>query len=205
MDHHRQVRRTLARGHAQRAHLFRQARQCLRDAVLHLYLGAVDIGTELEYHRDLQAAVLLRLRVHVDHVLDADDLLLQRRGHGAGYDLRVGARVLRGHHYGRRADLRIFGDRQHECRDRAADQDQKGEHAGEDRALNEEVRKFHGTIRWSAAALQLNASSSESAAAWAGGAASGLTVMPGRIFARPLTTMRSPGLRPARTMRRPWA
>src|SRR5213592_3190761 len=50
-------------------------------------------------------AVVARLRRHVQHVLDADDLLLDGRGHRVGHDPGVGPGVAGGHADGRRRDL----------------------------------------------------------------------------------------------------
>src|SRR5579862_6452822 len=76
---------------------------------------------------DRELAVRGRLAVHVQHVLDAVDLLLDRSSHGVGNGLRRGARILRGHHHGRRHHLRIFGDRQRGIGDRADDQQHDGQ------------------------------------------------------------------------------
>ena len=69
----------------------RQARQRLRDAVLHLHLRVVQVGAEREGDGQRQRAVGGRLREHVEHALDAVHLLLERRRDGLGDDLRVGA------------------------------------------------------------------------------------------------------------------
>ena len=62
------------------------------DAVLHEHLRDVEIGAEREGDGDLQLAVAGRLRGHVEHVLDAVDLLLDRRRDRVGDDLGGGAR-----------------------------------------------------------------------------------------------------------------
>ena len=66
----------------------------MRDAVLHLHLRDIEIGADVEGHRDGEAPVGGRVRRHVEHVLDAVDLLLDRRDHGGGDDLGVGAGIL---------------------------------------------------------------------------------------------------------------
>ncbi len=66
------------------------------DAVLHLHLRDIEIGAEIEADRDREAPVGGRVRRHVDHVLDAVDLLLHRRDHGRGHDFGAGARILAG-------------------------------------------------------------------------------------------------------------
>ena len=90
-DHH-QVGRCLGDRDADVAHVRRQSRQRGRDAVLHLHLGDIEIGAEIERHADREAAVAVRVRRHIEHVLDAVDLLLDRRHHGRGDHLGVGAR-----------------------------------------------------------------------------------------------------------------
>ena len=67
-----------------------QLRHGQRDAVLHQHLGHVQVGAQLEGDRQRVGAVVGALRRHVEHVLDAVDLLLDRRGHGVGHHLGVG-------------------------------------------------------------------------------------------------------------------
>ncbi len=110
-DHHQVGRRFLHRD-ADVAHVGRQPRRGDGDAVLHLHLRNVEIGAELEADRDREAPVGRRVRRHVDHVLDAVDLLLDRRDHGRGHDLGAGAGILPGDADQRRCDLRILRDRQ---------------------------------------------------------------------------------------------
>ena len=110
-DHH-QVGRGLADGDADVAHVGRQARLRDRDAVLHLHLRDVEIGAEVEADLDGEAPVGGRVRRHVEHVLDAVDLLLDRRDHGRGDDLGAGAGILAGDVDDRRRDLGILRDRQ---------------------------------------------------------------------------------------------
>jgi hypothetical protein len=140
---HRQVGRLLGRRHTQRAHLLGQTRQRLRDAVLHLHLRLVDVGAEREGHGQRQRAVAGRLRGHVERVLDAVDRLLERRGDCLGDRARVRAGVGGAHDDRGRHDLGILADRQAEERDRAQQQDQEREHAGEDRAADEELGEVH--------------------------------------------------------------
>jgi hypothetical protein len=80
VDDHGQVGRLLARGDAQPLHVFRQLRQGDGHAVLHQHLRGVEVGAELEGDRQHHLAVVGALRRHVEHVLDAVDLLLDRRG-----------------------------------------------------------------------------------------------------------------------------
>ena len=77
-----------------------------RQPVLHQDLGLVEVGADLEGDRQLVRAVAGAGRGHVEHALDAVDLLLDRRGDGVGEDLGVGAGVGRGDQDRRRRDLR---------------------------------------------------------------------------------------------------
>jgi hypothetical protein len=91
---HGQVGRALDRGHAEAAHFFRQPRLGLADAVLDQLLCLVGVGAELEGDSQRHHAVGRRLAAHVEHVLDAVDLLLDRRRHGLGNDFRIGAGIV---------------------------------------------------------------------------------------------------------------
>ena len=99
-----------------------------------------------ESDRQRVGAVVGALRRHVEHVLDAVDLLLDRRGHGVEHQLGVGARIAGRHLHRRRRDVGILGDRQHENRQRAGQRDDDRQHRGEDRPADEEMGK-HG--QWS--------------------------------------------------------
>ena len=92
-----------------------------RHAVLHLHLRDVEIRAELERDGQLHVAVVGALAGHVEHVLHAVDLLLDRRGDGLGDGLGVGAGIAGGDGDRGRRDLRILRDRQREDRDRADD------------------------------------------------------------------------------------
>ena len=146
MNHHREIRRLLGRGDAEAADFFRQLRQGLRDAVLHLDLRVVDVRAELEGDGERHDAIARRLREHVEGVLNAVDGLLERRRDGLGDRLGIRARVIRHHDNGRRDDLRILADRQSKHRDGAEQEDDYREHAGENRSANEEVCKFHNVV-----------------------------------------------------------
>src|SRR5262249_40776864 len=121
-DHH-QVGRGLAYHHAQALHVLRQARLGGRDPGPHRGPGLVDVDAGLENHVDRQPSVAGRLRVDVEHVVDAVDLELERRGDGGGDHFGRSARVGGGDVDGGRGDLGVFGDRQAALGDRAHDQD----------------------------------------------------------------------------------
>ena len=81
-------------------------RQGQADAVLHQHLGHVQVDAVLERDGQVVRAVVGALRRHVQHVLDAVDLLLDRRGHGLGDDLGAGAGIVAVDLHGRRRDRR---------------------------------------------------------------------------------------------------
>ena len=110
VHHHQERGRALERGNADGAHFLGQARQRLRHAVLHLHLGAVDVRADAEGDGQRQRAVDGRLRRHVEHVLDADDFLLERRGHRFGNHLGIGAGVGGAHHHRGRHHFRVLAD-----------------------------------------------------------------------------------------------
>ncbi len=63
-------------------------------AILHQHLRGIEIGAELERDAERHVAVARALRRHVEHVLDAIDLLLDRRGDRFRDDLRIGAGIV---------------------------------------------------------------------------------------------------------------
>ena len=140
---HQDVRAVLAGDDAVALHLLRQLRLRDRDPVLNQHLGLVEIGAELEGDGDRQLPVRGRLAVEIEHVLDAVDLLLDRRCDGVGDGLRRGARILRGDHDGRRNHLRIFRDRQRGVGDRADDQEHDGQHHRQDRLIDRKPAEVH--------------------------------------------------------------
>ncbi|KWT85151.1 hypothetical protein APY03_3954 [Variovorax sp. WDL1] len=140
VNHHRDVGRALDGGDPQPPHFLGQARLGLRHAVLHHLLRLVRVGAQLEGDGQRHHAIRGRLAAHVEHVLDAVDLLLERRRHRLGNHLRIGARILGAHHHRRGCDFRVFRDRQPAQGDQARDQHQQREHAREDRPIDEEFR-----------------------------------------------------------------
>ena len=79
VHHHDEVGRALHRGDAELADLLGQARERLAHPVLHLHLREIDVGADPERDRQGQHAVRGGRGRHVEHVLDAIDLLLERR------------------------------------------------------------------------------------------------------------------------------
>ncbi len=106
-------------------------------------LRNIEVGAELEGYVDLEAAVSGRARGHVDHVLDAVDLLLKGSNHRVGDYVcaRPGKLTADPHH--RRRDLRILGDRQPPHGHRADDDEDDRKDRGEDRPVDEEMGEAH--------------------------------------------------------------
>ena len=120
-------------------HHLRQLRQCAGDAVLHQHLREVEVGTDLERHRQRVGAVGAAIGLHVQHVLDAVDLLLDRQRDRVDDGLGAGAGIACRDLHRRRHHVGILGDGEFEQR-HAADQDhQDGDDVGKNRPLDEEL------------------------------------------------------------------
>ena len=146
MDDQHQVGRALAHGHADALHLLRQPRQRDGDAILNEHLCLVDVRSRPEHDVDRNRAVAGRLRHHVDHVVDAVDLLLDRRRHGLRDHLSRRAGKGRVHDDRGRRNVRIFGDGQRAKGNRADESQEDRNDAGKDRPIDEEVRESHDHI-----------------------------------------------------------
>ncbi len=109
---HGDIGRLLFRRHADALHLGRQRGNGDGHTILHEHLRRIEIGAELESDVQRHVAVARALRRHVEHVLDAVDLLLDRRGNRFRDHLGIAARVVGRDLNGRRRDLRILRDRQ---------------------------------------------------------------------------------------------
>ena len=96
------VGRVLADLHTLSADLLGQAGLCGRDTVLDKHLCFVDVEADFEGDGDRQRALLRRLRVHVDHAVDAVDLLLDDGGDRIGDRLRAGTGIRGGNRDRRR-------------------------------------------------------------------------------------------------------
>ncbi|MEY9763510.1 hypothetical protein ABH988_004295 [Bradyrhizobium ottawaense] len=144
MHDHGEVGRGLLGDDAELAHHGRQARLGLLHAVLHQLRRLVGIGAEPERHRQRHRAVGGRLARHVEHVLDAVDLLLDRGRYRLRDHLGIGAGIGGAHQDRRGHHVRIFRDRHREQRDQAGKENQDRQHAGKNRTIDEEFREIHG-------------------------------------------------------------
>ncbi len=149
---HQNVGRPLANRDSLILHRRRQQGHCQRHAVLHHHQRRIQIGAHIERHAQRVGAVVPHLRGHVEHAIDAVDLLLDWRGDCVGHDLRAGAGVNDRHLDGGRRDRRILCDRQTDQSDGPGKRDDDRHHGGENRPIDEEMRKSgHGApplISW---------------------------------------------------------
>ena len=117
----------------------RQSRQSDRYAILHQHLGLIDVRPGGENDIDLQRTIASGLRHDIEHVVDAIDFLLDRRGNRLGDHVRGGARKQGGHLHGRRRDVGKLGDRQCSKGDDADQRQDDRKHSGKDRSIDEEM------------------------------------------------------------------
>ena len=146
MHREQDVRRRLAHLHAQALDVVRQARQRVLHPVLREHLRDVEVRADAEGDRDGELAVPGGLAAHVDHVLDAVDLLLERRRDCLADHLGGRAGVARGHLHRRRHDLRILRDRQDHQRAEPDQGEEDADHRRQDGAIDEEVREAHRAL-----------------------------------------------------------
>ena len=135
--------RLLRRRHPLDLHFLRQRRNGGRHLVLHQDLRLVGVRADREGDDQGIGAVVRARRLHINHVLDAVDLLLDRQGDGVDEGLGARAGVARRHLYGRRDDIGILGARQLEERDQADQDEHQRDHVGEHRPFDEKARN-HG-------------------------------------------------------------
>ena len=136
-------RRFLLHRHALRLYRLRQLRERAGDAVLHQNLREVDVHSDLEGDDQRVAAVGGAPGLHVDHAVDAIDLLLDRQRDGVDHRARARAGVARGDGNGRRHHVGILGDRKPHERDGADHHHEDGEHVRQNGTLDEKLRD-HG-------------------------------------------------------------
>ena len=149
-------------------------------------------GADLERAVDRQRAVGRRGRAEIDQVLDAGQLLLDRRRDGARERLGAGTRVVRGDDDRGRRDLGILRDRQHLRRDQARERDDDRDDAGEYRPVDEEFGERHDEN----ALLRRRCGRCRRCGGRRGGAS--VTGAPGRTFSRLSVITRSPAFSPDR-------
>ena len=119
-------------------HVRRQLRQRHLDPVVDVDGVDVGIGAELERRRERIAAVVAARALHVDHLVDADDLRLDDLGDGRFHDGGVGAGIKRRDRDLRRHDIRILRQRDGVEREQAGDRGDDGDDDGEPRTVDED-------------------------------------------------------------------
>ncbi len=123
----------------------RQRSRGLRHAVLHVDRCDAEGIADVEGHRDGRGAVIGTRGRHIGHPLHAVDLLLQRRRHGIGHDLRASAGIGGADDDLRRRDVRKLRDRQQEIANSARQHHDDGDRRREDRTMDEEANHRNGS------------------------------------------------------------
>ena len=124
-------------------HFLRQLGQRGLNAVVDVDRIDVGVAAQLETDGKIVAAVIAARRLHVDHLVDADDLRLDRL-RDAGFDIGGGgARISRGDLDLRRHDVRELGDRDPAQRDQPGDRDDQRDDDREPRPVDKDCRD-HG-------------------------------------------------------------
>src|SRR5207249_11895767 len=136
-------------------HLWREDGNGDGDTVLYQHLRGIEVGAEFESDTQRHVAVARALRRHVEHVLNAIDLLLDRRRDRFRYDLRVCAGIVGRDLNGGWRDLGILGNWKRRKRDHTDERDDDADDAGKDRPVDKEVWKIHSV--YASASLILRA------------------------------------------------
>ena len=137
-DDAEQRRRFLLYRDALALHVRRQLRQRHLDPVVDVDGVDVGIGAELERRGQRVAAVVAARALHVDHLVDADDLRLDDLGDGRFDHRGVGAGIKRRDRDLRRHDIRILRQRDGVEREQAGDRRDDGDDDGEPRTVDED-------------------------------------------------------------------
>ena len=146
VDNHQLAGRLLFHHDAAPLHEVRQHRFREADAVLHEHLRDVQVDARLERDGERVRPVVPAGGGHVHHVLDAVHLLFDGGGHGVGHGARICAGVDSVHLNGGRGDVRVLRDRTREQPDESRQRDDDGQHAGEDRSVDEEAGEHMGWL-----------------------------------------------------------
>ena len=137
--------RALADGEAVALHLGRQLGQRLLHAVVDVDRVDVGIGAQLEADSQRVAAVVAAAGLHVDHLVDADDLRFQRLRDGR---LHHGGRctgIAGGDRHLRRHDVGELRDRDAQQRQHAGKRHHDGDDDRQPRAIDEDGRDHAAT------------------------------------------------------------
>ena len=119
-------------------HVRRQLRQRHLDPVVDVDGVDVGIGAELERSGQRVAAIVAARALHVDHLVDADDLRLDDLGDGRFDHRGISAGIKRRDRDLRRHDIRILRQRDGVEREQAGDRGDDGDDDGEPRPVDED-------------------------------------------------------------------
>ena len=123
---------------ALRLHLRRQLGERALHAVVDVDGVDVGVGAERERNGQRVAAVIAAGRLHVEHLVDADDLGFERLGDAGFHHVGGGARKIRGDRHLRRHDVGKLRDRDLQQRQRAGDRDDERDDDGQPRAVDKD-------------------------------------------------------------------
>ncbi len=138
-QHQRRGERLLHRD-AEGVDFCRKLRSGLRLADLRQDEIGIRVGFHIEIDNQPHLACRRVHRIHVVQVVHAAHLLLDRRGDGVLYGLRIGADIGGADLHFRRRDGRELRDRQADDGNRANDHGENRDHDGDDRTIDEEFR-----------------------------------------------------------------
>ena len=138
-DDHQDLRRLLLNRDAETVDRLWQLSSRLPDAVLHVDERFLNVRADLERAVERVLAARRARRLHVDEVVDADDLVFDLGCDRLLHDRSARADVRRLHLNQRRRDRRKLRDGKREDRDGTQDDDDDGKHHRKDRPGNEEV------------------------------------------------------------------
>src|SRR5437667_8355803 len=157
MHDHCDVGRLFFRRHTDALTFGREDGDRNSDTILHQHLRRIEIGAELKRDAQRHIAVARTLRRHVEHVLNAIDLLLDRRSDRFRYHLRICTGIVGRDLNGRWRDLGILGNWKRRKRDHPDERDDNTDHAGKDWPIDKKVRKVHSAYpsAWLAVILGL--------------------------------------------------
>ena len=134
------------------AHVLREFGQRHLHTVIDVDRVDVRIGAQFERDDQRVAAIVPAHALHVDHLVDADDLAFDRLRDRRLHDRGGSARVGRGHRDLRRDDVRILRDRDHQERDKARDRGDDGDDRREPRPVDEDAGEHRISSGWRRAA-----------------------------------------------------
>ena len=105
------IRRTLASGYAGAANSFRKCRDRKTDPILHTNLSQIQINPGAKGDRECIRAIVGAGRIHIQHVFDTVDTLLDWCCHSLRHSLSTRAGIIAGHFYRRRRNWWVLSQR----------------------------------------------------------------------------------------------